>query len=108
MPPNVGHTTSFGADSDWDPNYKVQAVYNQSHVWSEEAYKFNEITVNKLKNVISDYEEQTHAENKRFNTIMTEVLHKLEIDLEDSEPERKAQQDQAAHEPSEPREVQLD
>ena len=39
---------------------------------------------------------------------MTEVLHKLEIDLEDSEPERKAQQDQAAVENSEPREVQLD
>ena len=51
---------------------------------------FNEITVCKLKNVISNYEESTHAENKKLNRIMTEVLQKLEIDFDPDEVKRKA------------------
>ena len=50
-------------------------------MWSAEAHEFNEIVVRKLKNSISEYEEDTHIENQKFNTIMKEVLQKLEIDI---------------------------
>lgn len=101
MPPNVGYSETFGDDEDWEESYKVQAIYNQSHVWSHEAHEFNEIVVRKLKNMISEYEEDTHAENQRFNTKMKEVLQKLKIDLEESEPERKAKAANATQEDQE-------
>ena len=57
MPKNVGFNTCF---EDKDPSYLVQAVYNQGHIWITEAHLYNEITVRKLKNIISDYEAETH------------------------------------------------